>query len=136
MADLFSPQKRSRIMSRIKGKNTKPELLVRSLVHRLGYRFRLHRKDLPGNPDIVLPRHRKIILVHGCFWHQHPDCPRAALPSTNMEFWTTKLTKNRERDLRNIQALEEQGWKVLVIWQCETKDPEALYERCLSFLTG
>src|SRR5688500_15685000 len=106
MADTFTKEQRSKIMSQVKSTNTKPEILVRQLLHRMGYRFRLHRKDLPGKPDIVLPRHHKVIFVHGCFWHGHEGCPRAARPTTNVDFWNTKIDRNVERDVRNRQELE------------------------------
>jgi DNA mismatch endonuclease (patch repair protein) len=135
MADCFTPQERSRNMSRVKGRDTKPELLVRSIVHRLGYRFRLHGKSLPGRPDIVLPRHRKIIFVHGCFWHGHAGCRRAARPSTNREFWDRKIDGNVARDVANVKALRHAGWKVLVVWQCATKDRERLEKILRKFLS-
>jgi DNA mismatch endonuclease, patch repair protein len=128
MADVFTTKHRSVIMSRIKGANTKPEIVVRSLVHSLGYRFRLHNKHLPGKPDLVLPRHKKIILVNGCFWHGHVGCPRSALPSSNVEFWNAKISGNKIRDLSVKRKLKRMGWKVLVIWQCRTRDLEKL--RC------
>ncbi len=134
MTDVFSKDKRSWIMGRVKGRDTKPEILVRSVIHRLGFRFRIHRRDLPGNPDIVLPRHRKVIFVHGCFWHGHEGCPRSGRPSTRREFWNKKLDGNMERDHRNRRELEEQGWKVLVVWECETRKPEALLEKLEGFL--
>jgi len=132
--DIFSPEKRSRIMARVKGSNTGPEVLVRSLVHRMGFRFRLHRRDLPGCPDLVFPKHRKAIFVHGCFWHGHEDCPRSARPSTNTAFWNKKLSGNIERDQRNQKALRELGWKVLVVWQCEIKDSTGLEQLLADFL--
>jgi DNA mismatch endonuclease, patch repair protein len=134
LADSFTPEMRSKIMSRIGGKDTAPELRVRRLLHSLGFRFRLHRKDLAGKPDIVLPRHHKIILIHGCFWHGHPDCRRATLPATNAEFWQTKIGKNIARDLRVRQELCELGWKVLVLWQCELGDVRWLTNRLIRFL--
>jgi DNA mismatch endonuclease, patch repair protein len=121
-------------MSRVKSGNTKPELLVRSLVHRMGFRFRLHRRDLPGCPDVVLPRHRKVIFIHGCFWHGHEGCPRSARPSTNREFWEKKLSGNVERDKKNLLRLKELGWKTLVVWGCETKDTQRLTEILRHFL--
>lgn len=131
--DTLTPSERSRLMSRIRSKNTKPELTVRSLLHRLGYRFRLHRKDLPGRPDIVLPRHRKIILVHGCFWHGH-TCRLASKPKTNQHYWRTKILANKARDTRNLQALTALGWRVLEIWECEVKDAPRLTCRLRSFM--
>ncbi|MGO8943886.1 MAG: very short patch repair endonuclease [Syntrophobacteraceae bacterium] len=108
-------------MAAVKGKNTSPELRVRQTLHKMGHRFRLHRKDLPGIPDIVLPRHRLCVFVHGCFWHQHPGCKRATLPETNREFWTKKLNKNRMRDEATLRALVSMGWHVFVIWECEAR---------------
>jgi len=132
--DVFSREKRSQIMSRVSGKDTKPELIVRSQLHKLGYRFRLHRKDLPGKPDITLPRHKKVIFVHGCFWHGHTDCGRSKRPVTNRKFWNEKLDKNIRRDIVNIKKLQRLGWKVLVIWTCEVHDGDMLKKRLLSFL--
>jgi DNA mismatch endonuclease, patch repair protein len=126
MADVFTPEKRSLIMGRVKGSNTRPELVVRSIVHRLGFRFRLHRRDLPGCPDIVLPKHKKIIFVHGCFWHGHEGCRRSARPTSNESFWDRKLTGNIERDKRNQDKLREMGWQVLIVWECEVKDAKRL----------
>ena len=134
MADVFSPAQRSWIMSRVKGENTKPEIIVRSLVHALGFRFRLHRKDLPGKPDLVLPRHKKVIFVHGCFWHGHADCSRSKRPSSNEEFWREKLDKNIERDKATVNALKELGWDVLTVWTCEVNDTNKLKTKLLSFL--
>lgn len=134
--DVYSPEKRSEIMGRIKGSDTKPERVVRSLVHRMGFRFRLHVSQLPGRPDIVLPRHRKIIFVHGCFWHQHPGCPRAKLPQTRNEWWKSKLTRNYERDAEIQKNLRKQGWKVLVIWQCQLRDMCMLETKTHKFLHG
>lgn len=133
MADRFTPEERSRIMAKVKGRNTKPEILVRRLLHRLGYRFRLHRKDIPGKPDIVLPRHRKIILVHGCFWHGH-DCKRGTRPEANADFWNAKIKKNMERDARNTEELRRLGWDVLILWSCEIKDSDKLAERLQCFI--
>ncbi len=121
-------------MSRIGGKNTAPELRVRRLLHALGFRFRLHRDDLPGKPDIVLPRHRKIVLVHGCFWHGHSGCSRATLPTTNTPFWEKKIGGNKTRDRRVRRELRALGWKVLVLWQCQLKSVEVLTNRLLGFL--
>jgi len=134
MTDVFTKGKRSWIMSRVKGRDTKPEIFVRSVVHRMGYRFRIQRRDLPGNPDIVLPRHNKIIFVHGCFWHGHKGCPRSKRPTTNMGFWNEKLDKNVERDKRFRRKLRSMSWKVLVVWQCETRKPDTLLEKLERFL--
>ncbi|MDB2421872.1 very short patch repair endonuclease [Paracoccaceae bacterium] len=118
MADIVSPEKRSSMMSGIRGKDTKPEIIMRRLLHQLGYRFRLHRKDLPGRPDIVLPKWRTVIFVNGCYWHGHEDCHLFRPPKTRTEFWTNKIKGNQARDQRNHAALEDAGWKVLVIWEC------------------
>ena len=125
-ADTVSPERRSMIMSMIKGKNTKPEIIVRSVCHELGLRFRLHRKDLPGKPDLVFPKHRLCIFVHGCFWHRHPDCKYAYTPKSRIEFWLPKLDKNVERDLHAQKTLLSLGWRVLVIWECDTKNRDFL----------
>ena len=129
MTDVFSKEKRSWLMGRVKGRDTKPEILVRSFIHRMGYRFRIHRRDLPGNPDIVFPRHGKVIFVHGCFWHGHEGCPRSTRPTSNKRFWNEKLDGNIERDKRFRRALQRMGWKVFVVWQCETREPEKLLRK-------
>jgi DNA mismatch endonuclease, patch repair protein len=134
MTDVFSSAKRSAIMSRIKGENTTPEIIVRKLLHSMGYRFRLHESKLPGKPDIVLPRHAKIIFVHGCFWHGHGRCSRATLPSTNIDFWRKKISGNKLRDVKVRRELRYGGWKVSVIWQCQLKDITRLKGRLLGFL--
>ena len=121
-------------MGRVKGRDTKPEMRVRSLIHRMGFRFRVHRCDLPGNPDIVLPRHKKVIFVHGCFWHGHPGCPRSNRPTTNQPFWDKKLDGNLKRDKRFRAELSRIGWKVLVVWQCEMKAPDKLAKKLERFL--
>ena len=122
MTDVFSIEKRSWVMSRVRGRETSPEIKVRSLTHRLGYRFRLHRKNLPGKPDLVFPFRKKVIFVHGCFWHGH-DCPRGKrTPKTNTEYWIEKIRKNIERDAKNQSQLQSLGWNVLVIWECEIKN--------------
>ncbi|MCG7979521.1 MAG: very short patch repair endonuclease [Candidatus Thiodiazotropha taylori] len=113
-------------MSAVKGKDTSPEVRVRKVLHANGYRFRLHRKDLPGKPDIVLPKHNTCIFVHGCFWHQHPGCKRATLPTTRREFWTKKFQANKKRDSQTKEQLEKLGWHVCVIWECKTKSSETL----------
>lgn len=110
------------MMAGIRSKNTKPELLVRRYLHSRGLRYRLHRKDLPGRPDVVLPRYRSVVFVHGCFWHQHPGCRFAVLPKSNSQFWLNKFRDNRQRDERDRQALEALGWNVFVIWECETNE--------------
>lgn len=134
MTDTFAKEKRSWIMRRVKGHGTKPEILVRSVIHRMGYRFRVNRRDLPGSPDIVLSRHGKAIFVHGCFWHGHTSCPRAKRPTTNADFWNEKLDGNIQRDKRCLVELRSMGWDVLVIWQCETRKPEKLLAKLERFL--
>lgn len=125
MADRCTPQERSQNMAAVRACNTQPELAVRRALHRMGYRFRLHRKDLPGTPDIVLPKMRTAIFVHGCYWHGH-SCRRGSLPTSNREFWEAKINKNRERDGRVEQELKEIGWIPIVIWGCEVKRQEEL----------
>lgn len=120
MSDTMTSEQRSRLMSRVRQANTKPEMLVRSLLHRLGYRFRLHRKDLPGSPDIVLPKHRTAIFVHGCFWHRHAGCRKATTPKSNLDYWLKKFEENIERDSRKERELAALGWRVVTVWQCET----------------
>ena len=127
--DTISKQRRSWNMSRIRGGDTKPEMAVRSVFHHLGYRFRLHRKDLPGRPDIVLPKHRTVVFVHGCYWHRHPGCKLAYTPKSRADFWTAKFHENVERDGRQQRDLRALGWRVVVIWECETKDVDALTGR-------
>lgn len=122
-------------MARIRSKDTKPELVVRSILHRLGFRFRIHRKDLPGKPDIVLPRHRKIILVQGCFWHGH-SCVLASKPKSNQEYWREKIKANRLRDRRVKRALIKQGWIVLELWECEVRKGIGLTEKLGAFMRG
>jgi DNA mismatch endonuclease (patch repair protein) len=134
MTDVFSKEKRSLIMSRVRGHDTKAEILVRSVVHRMGFRFRIHRRDLPGSPDIVLPRHGKVIFVHGCFWHGHKRCSRSKRPTTNMSFWNEKLDGNIKRDKRFQRTLRRMGWKVLVVWECETRESEILLRKLERFL--
>ena len=125
---------RSRIMRAVKGRDTGPELVVRRLTHRMGYRFRLHRKDLPGKPDLVFPARRKVIFVHGCFWHQH-HCPHGAKsPKSNRGYWVPKLQRNKERDVEQKIRLLKMDWSALVIWECETKDEAALRMRITAFL--
>lgn len=124
MTDVHTREQRCFNMSRIRNRDTKPEIIVRSLVHQMGFRFRLHRKDLAGKPDLVLPKHRKIIFVHGCFWHMHRCRYGRVTPRTNAEFWSNKRTGNVKRDRRNLRKLRRDGWQVLVIWECWTRHPE------------
>ena len=123
-------------MGRIRKTNTRPELVVRRLAHALGFRFRLHRRDLPGTPDLVFPRLRKAILVHGCFWHQHKGCRLARLPKSRLDYWLPKLRRNQERDETAWAELSEQGWDALVVWECEVADEAAVRERIRTFLTA
>jgi len=134
--DTLTPEQRSERMSRVRGKDTKPELVVRRLIHGLGYRYRLHRRDLPGIPDLVFPSRRKVIFVHGCFWHRHPDpnCKLARLPKSKHEFWLPKLEGNRLRDLAKQEQLKKLGWDVMIIWECELRDLDRLGERVREFL--
>lgn len=127
--DKLTPERRSHNMSRIRSRDTKPEKMVRSLLHRMGCRFRLHRKDLPGKPDIVLPKHHTVIFVHGCYWHRHPDCRFAYRPKSNIQFWENKFQENTARDARQIQQLTTLGWRALIVWECETRNLEVLGER-------
>ena len=129
MADVHSPRQRSFNMSCIRGKDTKPEKLLRSLLHRAGFRFRKNVSRLPGKPDIVLPRHRAVVLVHGCYWHRHPGCRFATTPASNRDFWTEKFAGTVERDRRAEAALQALGWRVFTIWECELRDAAALEAR-------
>ena len=130
--DRLTPEERSRNMSRIRSKDTLPEILVRRILHRLGYRFRLHRRDLPGSPDIVLPGRRTVIFVHGCFWHRHPDCRNASTPKTRTAFWEEKFRRNVERDAHKEFELRNAGWHVATVWECETQDTDTLAERLVA----
>ncbi|MGX9967083.1 very short patch repair endonuclease [Roseomonas sp. F4] len=132
--DRLTQEERSRLMSRVRGKDTGPEMAVRRVVHRLGFRFRLHRRGLPGTPDLVFPRLRKVLLVHGCFWHSHAGCRAGRMPSTNLAFWEQKLRRNVERDAINEEALRQLGWNVLIVWECQTKLATDLEQRLGSFL--
>lgn len=127
--DRLSKEHRSWNMSRIRGKDTKPELVVRSMLHRMGYRFRLHVKDLPGKPDIVLPKYRTVIFVHGCFWHRHQGCKLAYTPKTRTSSWISKLNQNVRHDQEMQACLRAQGWKVRVIWECQLRTPRAVVQR-------
>ena len=129
MTDSLTTERRSWNMARIRGRNTIPEKLVRSLLHRLGYRFSLHRRDLPGKPDIVMARHQTVVFVHGCFWHLHAGCRYARIPKTRRLWWTEKLSGNTARDKRHRNALRHLGWRVLTVWECETEQPEKLGRR-------
>lgn len=133
--DTISKEERSALMARIHSKDTQPELAVRSILHHLGFRFRLHRKDLPGKPDIVLPRYRKIILVQGCFWHGH-FCTLASKPKSNQEYWRKKIKANRSRDRRVKRELIKQGWAVLELWECEVRKEIGLAEKLEAFMRG
>lgn len=117
MTDTVSPEKRSEVMSRVGSRDTKPELLIRKGLHALGFRYRLHAKDLPGKPDLVFPRYKSVIQINGCFWHGH-SCPRCRMPSTNTEYWNRKVARNKERDAANQKSLLDSGWRVLTIWEC------------------
>ncbi|MDG4554874.1 MAG: DNA mismatch endonuclease Vsr [Candidatus Competibacter sp.] len=134
--DTLTSAARSERMSRIHGKDTQPEMKIRRLVHGMGYRYRLHRRDLPGKPDLVFSSRRKVIFVHGCFWHRHPDarCKLARLPKSRLDFWQPKLENNRARDLEKQKQLVEDGWRVLVLWECELRDASGLEQRLRSFL--
>ena len=135
MTDVLTNEQRSRNMAAIRGKNTKPEIRVRSLLHSLGYRFRLHRKDLPGKPDIVLPKYQTAVFVHGCFWHCHECRYGRVVPATRQEFWAEKRRGNVERDERVQRELEAAGWRVVTVWECETRMMEALETRLKSDLS-
>lgn len=123
-------------MARIRGRDSKPEMVVRRLVHSMGFRYRLHDRGLPGTPDLTFPSRRKAIFVHGCFWHRHsePDCKLARLPKSRLDFWQPKLQGNRERDLRHQSELEALGWRILIVWECQMRDREQLKNKLLAFL--
>lgn len=123
-------------MRRIRSKDTSPEMVVRRLVHGMGFRYRLHVQKLPGRPDLVFPRLKKIIQVQGCFWHQHSGCPQSHIPKSRIEYWRPKLTSNKRRDRNNDRALREEGWEVLTLWECELKNSAILSERLVQFLTA
>jgi DNA mismatch endonuclease (patch repair protein) len=132
--DTLSPEQRSERMARVKGRDTKPELTVRRTVHGMGFRFRLHRRDLPGKPDLVFPGRRKVIFVHGCFWHRHEGCRLARMPKSRVDFWSEKLCANVDRDQRNLKALAASGWETMIVWECELADVDSLRERLAAFL--
>jgi len=130
--DHVTPQQRSKIMAAVRSKDTEPELLVRRALHAHGYRFRLHRRDLPGTPDLVFPSRKSVIFVNGCFWHGH-DCPAGTLPATRRDFWKDKISRNKTRDVENRRKLEASGWHVLVVWECDLRQPQPL-DRIVSWL--
>ncbi|MBC8348971.1 MAG: very short patch repair endonuclease [Verrucomicrobia bacterium] len=130
-ADIFSEEQRSYVMSRVGSKNTKPELIVRSFLHGLGFRFRIHEQKLPGCPDIVLPKHRCVVFVNGCFWHRHKDCRRASMPLTRVDFWQTKFDGNIARDEKNQRLLKKNKWKVCLVWECEIDKESRRAEKLL-----
>lgn len=136
MVDKISKEHRSWNMSQIKGRNTKPELLVRKTLHQMGYRFRLHRIDMPGSPDIVLPKYKTVIFVHGCYWHRHPGCKYTYTPKTRVDFWTGKFVENIRRDQRNQTELRESGWRVGIVWECETSDRKLLISRIKEIMSS
>ena len=131
MVDIVDQATRSRMMAGIHGKNTKPELLVRKYLHSKGLRFRLHVKNLPGKPDLVFPKYRAVVFVHGCFWHQHANCKYATMPSSRTDFWSTKLSDNVMRDQRQFAALDVLGWRVYVVWECELRESSSKLESLL-----
>ena len=134
--DTFTPEKRSNIMRLVRSKDTKPEMKVRSLLHNLGFRFRLHRKDLPGNPDIVLPKYSMVIFIHGCFWHRHKGCKEATMPATRQDYWIPKFQRTVERDKRNQKELQRLAWNVIVVWECELKDVNSLSYRLMKTISS
>lgn len=135
MTDNLTPEQRKKTMTRVKSQDTSPEMKVRRLAHSLGYRFRLHRKDLPGKPDLVFPKLKKVIFVHGCFWHGHPGCKASKRPTTNTEYWNKKLDRNIARDKLNQEKLVSMGWRCLVIWECQIKKTEDLNKILITFLS-
>ena len=134
--DTMTPSERSERMALIRSRDTKPELAVRSLVHGMGYRYRLHAKDLPGHPDLTFKSRRKVISVHGCFWHLHHNCPKCRRPKSNRDYWKGKLERNQERDGENVATLAASGWESLIVWECETADEHSLKKRLRTFLGG
>ena len=133
--DILTPEQRSEVMRRVRGKDTKPERLLRSALHRAGFRFRLHRRSLPGAPDIVFPGRRKAIFVHGCFWHSH-HCRRARKPASNRDYWIPKLAENKKRDARNRRRLAALGWRSMVVWECQLRSMDRVLEKVEKFLDG
>lgn len=134
MADNLTQEQRKLTMQRVRSKDTSPEMRVRRMVHRLGFRYRLHKKDLPGKPDLVFSRVKKVIFVNGCFWHSHPGCKAAKTPKSNSDYWKPKLARNKKRDQDNYQKLRDAGWSVLVIWECQTKDEQGMRKIITTYL--
>ena len=134
MADNLTQEQRKLTMQRVRSKDTSPEMRVRRMVHRLGFRCRLHKKDLPGKPDLVFSRVKKVIFVNGCFWHSHPGCKAAKTPKSNSDYWKPKLARNKKRDQDNYQKLRDAGWSVLVIWECQTKDEQGMRKIITTYL--
>jgi len=132
--DNVTPTRRSEIMGRVRARDTKPEMIVRRAVHAMGYRYRLHAKDLPGKPDLVFRSRKKVLFVHGCFWHRHPGCALARLPKSRQDFWTPKLNANRQRDVKSERSLKDAGWGVLTIWECELDGTDKLKNKIKEFL--
>ena len=136
MVDRLTAERRSWLMSRVRGKDTTPEMRTRRCAHAMGLRFRLHRKDLPGKPDLTFPKHRLAVFVHGCFWHRHPHCSKASSPKSRTEYWQEKFNSNVTRDAQVTRKLEAMGWRVEVVWECETRDKDALRRRIESILSA
>jgi DNA mismatch endonuclease, patch repair protein len=136
VTDIVDGERRSQIMRNVRSQDTGAEWAVRHLIFAMGYRYRLHCKHLPGKPDIVFSKKRKVIFVNGCFWHGHEKCPRAKTPQTNRDYWTQKISRNKQRDCTNLQALSDSGWCALVVWECELRDAQALQTRIRDFLNG
>ncbi|MDH4571115.1 very short patch repair endonuclease [Salinicola acroporae] len=134
MTDTLTPSERSERMSRVRGKDTKPEMRLRRMVHAMGFRYRLHAKYLPGKPDLVFPSRRAVVFMHGCFWHRHEGCKLARMPKSRVSFWREKLEANRQRDRRNQLRLQEMGWRVLIVWECQLSTPEDTARRVRDFL--
>jgi DNA mismatch endonuclease (patch repair protein) len=136
MVDRLTPTRRSALMARVRSRDTGPELFVRRVAHRLGYRFRLHQRDLPGTPDLVFPRLRSVIFVHGCFWHRHRNCKKSSTPGTRVAFWMEKFSRNIKRDAAARRALWRNGWRVLTIWECQLKRPVSIESKIAKFLAS
>jgi len=134
MTDVHTPEQRSRNMAAIRSKNTKPEMIVRRLIHSMGFRYRLHRKDLPGKPDLVFPKRHKVIFVHGCYWHMHNCRYGKVRPKTNEDFWAKKRESNKKRDIKNRKELKAMGWEALILWECQIRNPDRLRLKIRTFL--